>query len=901
VRAGERFGALAAWATRHARVVLAVSAIAAIAAGVAATQLPTDAGTDTLVDRDSASFQASERVRQRFGDDPVVVLAEGDLRRLVLTANLGRLLRLEGCLAGNLPKGAKPLPGACVELAKLKPAQFVSGPATFLNQAVIGIQDQLGGSFRVARAQAVQAAQAAARRAAREGLSPIQQQQEARAAADQVLRGFQTRLLQLASQYGITSLPSLDNTRFVEAVVFDLRQTSGTPKAKLSYLFPNSHSAQIIIRLRPDLSDSERHRALGLIREAVYDTTPRAACAVKAKAQPCFQLQGGHYIVSGAPVVVDGLAGILKDALLLLFAVAVVLMALTLLLVFRSRLRLLPLAIALGATGLTFGLLGALGGSLTMASIAVLPVLIGLAVDYAIQLQARYDEALEEGASGAAAARVAAARAAPVVGTACLATAAGFLALQFSPTPMVRSFGLLLVAGVGIAFLLSLTAGFAALSLRRPSRPAPSSAPSVPSRLRTASASFDRRRSRAGAALGDASRRALAVAIVAPGRVLVVALALALCGWVAGTRVDTVSDIRQLVPGDLREVRDLNELQDATGVSGELDVSVQAPDLTDPALLRWMAAFKQRVLASNGFDGRFPSCREAQICPGPALSDFISNPAAQSLSRERIRALIGALPEYDVRQVITLDGDGAPAHTANIAFGIRAQSLEDQQALIDRVRSEIDPPGPGNGPPAGTSVELAGLPVIAAESATDLSQSRYWLTLAGLVAVALALLAVYRSASRAFVPLIPIVLATGWSSLVLAAMGIPLNPMSAALGALVIAIGTEFSVILASRYYEERHGGRSIGEALRRAYARTGAAVLASGATAIAGFATLIASDVRMLRDFGFVTVVDLGVALLGVMLVLPAALVWAEQGFELGGVPLPDRARRWRRTSPAA
>ncbi|HVL21162.1 MAG TPA: hypothetical protein VM422_09320, partial [Amaricoccus sp.] len=54
--------------------------------------------------------------------------------------------------------------------------------------------------------------------------------------------------------------------------------------------------------------------------------------------------------------------------------------------------------------------------------------------------------------------------------------------------------------------------------------------------------------------------------------------------------------------------------------------------------------------------------------------------------------------------------------------------------------------------------------------------------------------------------------------------------------------------------------------------------LLASGATAIAGFAALIASDIRMLRDFGIVTVVDLTVSLLGVLLVLPAALIWAEQ-----------------------
>ena len=107
---------------------------------------------------------------------------------------------------------------------------------------------------------------------------------------------------------------------------------------------------------------------------------------------------------------------------------------------------------------------------------------------------------------------------------------------------------------------------------------------------------------------------------------------------------------------------------------------------------------------------------------------------------------------------------------------------------------------------------------------------------------------------------------------------VDLNPMSVTLGALVIAISTEFSVLLSSRYRQERDGGAGPARAIEMAYASTGAAVLASGATAIAGFAALAASDIRMLRDFGIVTVVDLTVSLVGVMLVLPAALIWAEQ-----------------------
>jgi hydrophobe/amphiphile efflux-3 (HAE3) family protein len=863
-------------------LVLVVSALVAVAAAFAATRLETDAGTDTLVDADEPSFQASEEVRQRFGDDPVVVLARGDLTKLVLTENLGRLLRLEGCLAGRPPEGVDPLPGACTELAELRPAKLVSGPATFLNQAIIGIYEQFGGQIQQAQAAAAAAARQAALDARRRGASLADQRLDARAAADAVLSQFQSLLIRLAATYGLTGLPSLDDPNFISQVVFDTRKPAGVPKAKLAYLFPNSNSAQIIIRLRPDLSEAERSRALALIREAVSDETPRQACAPRnGKPEACFALEDGTYVVSGAPIVVEGLAGILEDALLVLFAVDLVLMALTLWLVFRSRLRLLPLALALAAAALTFGLLALLGGSLTMASIAVLPVLIGLAVDYAIQLQARFDEAVAEGASGAEAARGAAARAAPVIGTACLATAAGFLALQLSPTPMVRDFGLLLVAGVAIGFGLAMTAGFAALALRRPG-PGGGGPPGL-DRLGSLNAAAGRLGARAGAA----GRNALAVSISSPGRVLAVALALAACGWVAGTQTETVSDIRQLVPQDLREVEDLDELQDVTGVSGELDVSVRADDVTDPELITWMAGFKERVLESGGFSGESPSCRRADICPGPALTDFVGTDT--EVTEERVQALLDALPAYSLRGVLSEGEDG---DVANIAFGIRVMPLDEQQELIDEVRAQIDPPGPVEGPPEGTEVTLAGLPVLAAESATDISRSRYWLTLAGLLAVALVLLAVYRSSTRALVPLVPIVLATGWSSLVLAAMDIPINPMSAALGALVIAIATEFSVILSSRYHEERGDGRSVGEALRFAYARTGAAVLASGVTAIAGFAALIASDIRMLRDFGLVTVVDLGVALAGVLLVLPAALVWAERGFELRGLPSPRRPR---------
>jgi hydrophobe/amphiphile efflux-3 (HAE3) family protein len=842
--------AIAAWAVRHARPVLAVAALLAIGAAVAATQLSTDAGTDTLVDRDSESYRATERVREAFGEEPVVVVAEGDLQELILTPNLGRLLRLEGCLSGKVPKGATPIPGPCAELAKLHPVQFLAGPGTFLNEAVIQIDEQL-------------------------------QRLAATVPPDQ-LREF---LLQVAARYGITSAPSVSNPDFLASVVFDLHQARGTPKARLAYLFPNNHSTQIVLRLRPDLSDAERSRALALIREAVYDTTPRKACTYRGQPEACFGLHGaGTYTVTGVPVLVEGITGALKEALLILFAVAIVVMGIVLLLVFRSRWRLLPLAIALAAAALTFGLLDLFGGSLTIASIATLPILIGLVVDYAIQLQARFDEASADGAGPLEAARSAAGRAGPTIATACLATAAGFLALQLSPIPMVRGFGVLLIVGISLGLVLALTVGFAALSLRvgkgRGGAPplAGFFAAGFPA-LAEWSVRKTRRRAHPGHPLFP-SERVVGIALRHPKRVLAIGAFLAMIGWGVGTQIDTASDVQSLGPQGLREIKDLERVQDATGVAGQLQVAVEAPDLSDPATIQWMADFKQRVLEENGFSGPRPSCLKAEICPGPALSDFlVSGKRKEQLKRSEIRATLRELPPYDLEQLAPVNPKtGLPGQLALLSFGIRSQSLQGQQAVISRVRAAVGESGSPGGPPAGVRVRFAGLPVITASAASDLSSSRYWLTLAGLAAVALALLAAYRSLVRALVPLVPVALATGWSSLVLWLSQIPLNPMSAALGALTIAIATEFSVILAARFREERGGGLAVAEAIRAAYARTGPAVFASAVTVIAGFAVLIASDVSMLRDFGFVTVIDLGVALLGVMVALPAALSWLEQ-----------------------
>ena len=120
-------------------------------------------------------------------------------------------------------------------------------------------------------------------------------------------------------------------------MVFD-RARPGQPKPRFSLFWPSSESAQILIRLRPDLSQSERSEALDQIRAAVAD--------------PAFRIRNAEYVISGAPVVVDGLAETLSSAIGVLLIAALAVMTLTLALLFGPPVRLLPLGLALAAAAI---------------------------------------------------------------------------------------------------------------------------------------------------------------------------------------------------------------------------------------------------------------------------------------------------------------------------------------------------------------------------------------------------------------------------------------------------------------------------------------------------------------------------------------------------------------------
>ena len=935
----KRFERLSGAAARRPILTIGIVLALALAGGLLALGLKPSAGIDTFVSSSSPSYKATADDERHFGDDAVIILIHESLPNLVETKDLGTLTQLEACLAGqyvvansklqaftpvaagtHAPYGGWSSP--CGKLMKARVTQVVYGPGTFLNRAVAAVNTEIAALLNGVNQATAKAETEAYELAIDKRMSKKKALAAANAAGQVEHQEQLTTLEQMAVSSGLNGTPSIDDPTFIPQIVFDQTRGVNQPKARFAYLFPTKDSALIQVRLRSSLSDAEQARAISWIRQAIRMPMFRSAYA------------GTTYTVTGVPVVINDLAAQITSSIAGLLIAAVAAMALTLLIVFRRSgrrparhpasldwagpessgcLRLLPLAIALAAAGITFGLLAVVGATLTMASIAVLPILIGLAVDYGVQFQARAQEARRvaeregHGAISAAdAVGQAAASAAPAIGTAALATGTGFLVLLLSPVPMVRGFGLLLVAGIAVAFLCALTAGSAALALgdrdfgvvgasvrgaaelvgpglrgageivrsaaRAPRRIAGSAGRGVGAVAGSVGRGVGAILGSAGRGAGEAPARLITAVLERPGRILALAAVLAVLGWVADTQTAVQSDVTKLVPSSMPALRNLNKLEKVTGVSGEIDVTVRAPNVATPATVKWMISYEDELLTHYGYVEE-KGCARATLCPALSLPDLFSTGsqtgASTGLTQPQINALLAAVPSYFSQAVITPDH-----REATLAFGIRLMPLSRQEQVLTYMASRLHPP-------PGVTAALAGLPVLAAQANASLSSTthRFLTLVTGLLAVGLVLLLVLRTFKRAVVPMTPIVLATGWSSLILFLIGIPLNPMSATLGTLVIAISTEFSVLLSERYRQERRGGHDLRAALARTYRSTGAAVLVSGMTAIAGFGVLIFSNITMLRDFGFVTLVDLSVSLAGVLLVLPAVLAVSERG----------------------
>jgi hydrophobe/amphiphile efflux-3 (HAE3) family protein len=657
------------------------------------------------------------------------------------------------------------------------------------------------------------------------------------AASPEMLGGFRELHAQLAAEPKIHSVVSamtlleplaqqagVDLT--VEGVAYQLLfDSTGEPRPEVARFFPPGH-ALAVVRLEGQLDGDGIAEATQITYEAVMtDSLPDGT------------------IVAGTPRLVDEITTSIESDLARTGAVALGLMVLVLLLVFRARWRLLSLPVVLVGVLWTFGVAGAVGIPLTFVTMAGLPVLIGLGVDFAVQFHNRYEEEMRRGDTPGAALIDAIIHIGPAVSIAVAATILGFVTLVLSAVPAVRQFGVLLAIGAVLLYLAALFVLNAVL-YRFDKKPAGFTDAAVKSR-----AGSEHHLARWLGAVARWSRRHAVV-------LLPVLVVLAVAGFVSDAYLPVQTSVEELIPEGTPGVIALEEAREILGGTSELPFLVETDDITDPEVLTWMSTFQAEAVA------RFP-----EILAADSLATLLGlQPGSPPPAPETIDEVLGGTPPDIWSQVINGDRTAGA-----IVFQMAEVPIADVERIIDDVTANAEPP-------AGVTIRPAGTLTLAAAAIGAVTQRRELIALVGIGAVFLGLLVIYRKWRRAIAPIAPIVLVTGWSSGIMWLTGIDLNPLTAVLGVLIIGIGTEFTVLLTERYEEERNRGADPSHAMDLAVRRIGEAITVSGLTVAAGFGALIFSSFPVLHDFGIVIVLDLILALAATIVVVPPFVVWLDR-----------------------
>jgi hypothetical protein len=127
-----------------------------------------------------------------------------------------------------------------------------------------------------------------------------------------------------------------------------------------------------------------------------------------------------------------------------------------------------------------------------------------------------------------------------------------------------------------------------------------------------------------------------------------------------------------------------------------------------------------------------------------------------------------------------------------------------------------------------------------------------------------------------FIILYGTVMAMGTAGLFLSSIHI----ISFAFTALIIGLGTDYSIHIYDRFYSERSAGRETEEALRLAVVDSGHGVFTAAVTTALPFLALMISDVRALSELGLLVGLGVLFSMYATFLFLPPLLVFSERRF---------------------
>lgn len=500
--------------------------------------------------------------------------------------------------------------------------------------------------------------------------------------------------------------------------------------------------------------------------------------------------------------------------------------------------------VALGAVW-ALGAMAWLNLKFTMIHVAMIPLILGLGIDYSVHMLNRYYEERGKGAPAGKAIRASMRTTGIAMTLAALTTIVGFGSFMISDLPPLRTLGALSAAGVASTFVLSTTFLPALLVLRD------RKGGKVKAMVARRGKRVDRLLSAAAIGAEHHNRTVVAVAVT-----------LAIVGSVAIYGISTSMSFETFLPPDVPSIAALNEIEDQFG--GQMTIYVLANGgIKTPEGLQAMLDLENAVLADS----------DNLITGSLSLADVVSSIAGGiPPSEAAVEPIIenDALPDLIKTQL----GKVLDENLAVIYFYVNTTTDQEMAEASRIIRAHVE-----NVPTGFIDMTLdgglavGGEPVVISEVLVSINEGMVRTTILALILCLLILILAFKSLQFGAMAMMPLLLTVGWEFGTLRALGWSMDVLTMGISALVIGIGIDYAVHIVHRFREERRGN-DIEQAIRTTIMHVGTALIAAAATTIGVFGILALSRMPVFTRFGALTALVIFFAFAAALVVLPSILV---------------------------
>ena len=487
----------------------------------------------------------------------------------------------------------------------------------------------------------------------------------------------------------------------------------------------------------------------------------------------------------------------------------------------------LPLAYALA---LTFGVFGLIMPELTLLSIAIVALLVGLGVDYSIHLLNRFSEeqALDDKIEAVE-------RTLKFTGKAVflstITTIIGFGSLTVSSMPPMVTFGLGCVIGIIFCFIsATILVPCLAIILKFEKN----------GRAHNWSAI-------ANIAVNNKKRFALLACFFAVMSLIVL----------PGVRTDV--NYFEMAPKGLPEIEKYFEYSDNFGGGTNINMLLIKTDgqgLTYPEVIEAIYTMEEEM--------RILGATVASIAD--ALKE-VSDILERNIIIEKIAEFAGV--EEIIFDRIAREGlvnDDYSKTVIIVTFPV-GKSVDELESLVNEINViAAKTVLPHN----GQISKLTGQDALNVEINNILSEQQTRSMITALLLVLAMLILIFNSSLWGFLTMVPVLFVLIWEPGFLVMLDIPLSIVTISIASIMIGIGIDYGIHLTQRVREEMAEGKSKMEATRESIEKTGLSLIEAACTTIAGLSSVYFVDIPAIQQFGTVIIIMTISSVVAAVLILP-------------------------------